>query len=42
MNAFHKSSVASVCDLARSKSALRDLRRAGSGKSKKNKKARSS
>ena len=42
MNAFHNSAVASECDLARSKSALRDLRRSGSSKSKKSKKTRTS
>ena len=39
MNAFRNSSVSTYCDLARSKSALRDLRRSG-GNSNKKKKAR--
>ena len=40
INAFQKSAVVGNCDLARSKSALRDLRRSASGKGRKKKKAR--
>mmetsp|Transcript_3700 Transcript_3700/g.7764 ORF Transcript_3700/g.7764 Transcript_3700/m.7764 type:complete len:493 (+) Transcript_3700:107-1585(+) len=40
INAFKKSGVGGECDLARSKSALRDLRRIGGGKGKKNKKSK--
>jgi len=41
INAFQKSPVVNECDLARSKSALRDLRRSGGGgKGRKKKKAR--